>query len=178
MKAIKNHIIISLIAVVATNFFFVLSLIFGVGTLNALLVDGISFIQFFTIINIVLVMVAGLSIFYRDLGNTILRWGYSNYLRGAFLIVLSVLLFIAASLILFGLHFALKDSIHLLENIAATAMSPLFIALTFYFLLVSTLMFFISNLERRSGDVFRLISQSMGNTLGPTLVDRGLCSLT
>lgn len=173
MKATKNHIIISLIAVVATNFFFVLSLIFGVGALNKLLIDGISFIQFVAIINVVLLMVAGLSIFYKDLGNTILRWGYSNYLRGAFLILLSVLLFIAASLILFGLHFALKNSFHLIENIADTAMSPLFIALTFYFLLVSTLMFFISNLERRSGDVFRLISQSMGNTLGPTLVDRG-----
>lgn len=173
MKAIKNHIILSLIALIATNFFFVLSLIFGISATNELLVDGISFVQFIGIINIVLIIVAGLSVFYKDLGNTILRWGYSNYLRGAFLIVLSVLLFISASLILFGIHFALINPFDVIENIIDTATSPFFIALTFYFLLVSTLMFFISNLERRSGNIFRLIEQSMGNTIQPTVVDRG-----
>ncbi|MBP2831086.1 HlyD family efflux transporter periplasmic adaptor subunit [Aquimarina sp. U1-2] len=172
MKRLKNHIIISLIAQVATNIFFIITLLIGISSINQAMVRGVSFLEFVAITNGALIIISAFSITYKNFGNQLLKWGYSNAFRGLVLIVLSVIVFYFASLILFGFHFVIKK-IWIIEGLLNVMSNSYFGALTFYFAMVSTLMFFISNLERRSGNVFRLMAQSMGNSMKPKLVDRG-----
>ncbi|GAB5476148.1 MAG: hypothetical protein Mars2KO_42470 [Maribacter sp.] len=173
MKSLKNHIILSLIALISTNMYFVLWLLIDETASRTQIIDDMSFFQFMGITNGALIVISMFSITYKNLGDRMLAWGYSNVFRFAFLLVVSILIFVVANVLLFFAHFALTGANELTDSVVDAINNTYFLPLVFFFSLVSILMFFISNLERRSGNVFRLMAQSMGNSLRPQLVERG-----
>ena len=173
MKAIKNHIILSIIAILATNVYFLMCWLIDTDLVTKNVVTGLRFSEFMLITNGALIIISLFSITYKNLGDTFLAWGYSNVFRFVALIVLSVAVFAVSSSVLFSIHFSINSPQNVMVGLAPTLFSKHFIALNVFFFLVSVFMFFISNLERRSGDVFRLMAQSMGNSIKPKLVDRG-----
>lgn len=173
MKTLKNHIILSVIAMFATNVYFLMWLFIDHSAMESDITEGISFFEFMTITNGALLIISVFSITYKDLGDSFLSWGYSNVFRFVSLITLSVFIFGSASVLLIGIHINSTTKLNSIRTILIIVQSSHFSSLLFFFTLVSILMFFISNLERRSGNVYRLIAQSMGNALKPKLVNRG-----
>lgn len=173
MKTLKNHIILSLIAIFATNTFFLFSWISDFYTTSGSIINGLSFLQFLGIVNGALVMIALFSLTYKKLGDDLLSWGYSNAFRFVLLIILSLFVFITAYVLLLFVHFILRENSDPILAVSEVFKSSYFHSLIFYFSLVSILMFFISNLERRSGNITLLIAQSMGEIVKPKSVDKG-----
>ncbi|WP_299519290.1 adenylate/guanylate cyclase domain-containing protein [Winogradskyella sp.] len=163
----------SIIAIVATNIYYILWLLIDASVTTRQIINGLSFYEFVVITNGALLIICILSITYKRLGDRLLKWGYSNILRFIMITMVSLLFFISGSIILFSLHFKLKNAEDIYASTVASIDNSYFIPLVFFFGLTSILMFFISNLERRSGNVFRLIAQSMGNSLQPKLIERG-----
>jgi len=178
MKALKNHIILSLIALFSTNMYFVLWLLIDDSASGTQIIDDLSFFQFMGITNGALIVISMFSITYKNLGDRMLAWGYSNVFRFVFLIVVSIVIFVVANVLLFFAHFAIIGVNELTASVVDTISNTYFFPLVFFFSLVSILMFFISNLERRSGNVLKLMSQSMGASLKPKLAQRGFMLLT
>ncbi len=173
MKSLKNHIILSLIALFSTNMYFVLWLLIDKSVSGTQIMNELSFFQFMGITNGALIVISMFSITYKNLGDRMLAWGHSNVFRFVFLVLLSILIFVLANVLLFSVHFAIRGVNGLTASVTDAIGNTYFLPLVFFFSLVSILMFFISNLERRSGSVFRLFAQSMGNSLKPKLVERG-----
>ncbi|WP_422106519.1 adenylate/guanylate cyclase domain-containing protein [Winogradskyella sp.] len=173
MKALRNHIILSIIAIIATNIYYVMWLLIDASVIKRQIIEELSFYEFVAITNGALMIICILSITYRQLGDRLLKWGYSNMLRFITVTSVSLLFFIGSNIVLFSVHFKLKNVDDVYASTVASIDNSFFVPLVFFFGLTSILMFFISNLERRSGNVFRLISQSMGSSLKPKLVERG-----
>ncbi len=175
MKHLVSHTVLSLIAFAATNVYFVLVLLIDPypGKRDHLITQALSFYEFMGLANGALLIISIASITYKDLGDRMLSWGYSNVFRFFCLILLSLSIFIAACIGLFAIHFSIHGIADLPQALHAGLSNPYFISLVFYFGLVSTLMSFISNLERRSGSIQRLLSHSMGKIIKPQLTQRG-----
>lgn len=160
-------------ALFATNVFFITWILIDTAATETKIIDGLSFYHFLGITNGALIIISVFSITYKNLGDRILVWGYSNGIRAVLLVVLSVLIFVVACFLLFIVHFELQTNTDVLLGAFQSISNSYFLSLTVFFSFVSLMMFFISNLERRSGNVLRLMSQSMGNSLRPKLVERG-----
>ena len=173
MKNIANHIILSTIAITATNVFFVIWVLIDGHATRSEIVNGLSFFEFLGITNGAVFIISVFSVTYKSLGDKVLAWGYSNLMRGLLLVLLSVFVFGVACLLLFIVHFQLNTDFNALAYAFYSINNSYFLSLSVFFSLVSVLMFFISNLERRSGSIKRLLSQSMGQSLEPTLTNRG-----
>ncbi len=173
MKQLISHIILSIIAFLATNVYFILGWLIDAPTGSNFITEGLTFYEFMAIANTALLIISIASITYKNLGDRILSWGHSNTVRLIGLILLSVGIFTTACLVLFTIHYSINN----IENVPGALFDILsnghFISLVFYFSLVSILMFFISNLERRSGSIQRLFSQSMGESIKPHLLEKG-----
>ncbi|BFP42078.1 hypothetical protein FGF1_29230 [Flavobacteriaceae bacterium GF1] len=173
MKHLVSHTILSIIALAATNVYFVLALLINPQIEQQHIAHTLSFYEFMGIANGALLIISIASITYKELGDRMLSWGYSNAFRLFWLILLSVTIFVMACMGLFALHYVIYDTLDIPRAIYNSLGNTYFISLVFYFALVSVLMFFISNLERRSGSIQRLLSQSMGEIIKPKLVQRG-----
>ncbi len=160
-------------AVTATNVYFLMWCLLDQHAVEQKITTNLDFYEFMAITNGALIIISLFSITYKNLGDTILEWGYSNAFRFVVLILLSIFIFALACIFLLAIHFHINASYSVTNAISNTVLSPFFGSLIVFFSLVSILMFFISNLERRSGNMFRLMSQSMGNSLKPKLVRRG-----
>lgn len=141
--------------------------------LHTNLSEHLNFLEFVAITNGALLIISIYSATYKNLGDKVLAWGYSNVLRFVLLIVLSLVIFVIAYALLMSVHFQINQVSELVTSVIGSINNTYFLPLVFFFVLVSILMFFISNLERRSGSVIRLLSQSMGQTIKPNLVNRG-----
>lgn len=173
MNRLKSHTVLSIIAFLATNVFFVLGLLIDAIPSHNEIAVGLNFYYFFWISNGALLIISMASIGFKDFGDRLLAWGCSNGLRFVFVILLSVVIFVVAMTVLIGLHYFLAGSTKTTRDILVVLGSKYFISLTFYFMLISIMMFFISNLERRSGSAIRLMALSMGKVLQPKLTERG-----
>ncbi|MEO1487105.1 MAG: adenylate/guanylate cyclase domain-containing protein [Bacteroidota bacterium] len=173
MNKLQSHIVLSTIAFLATNVFFVLGLLIDSNIVQDQIVTGLGFHTFFLISNSALLIISMASIGFKEFGDRLLVWGCSNVLRFLLVILMSVLIFFVAMITLLSIHYFLTESISVTNSVLAVLTSKYFISLTFYFLLISIMMFFISNLERRTGSVIRLMALSMGQVLNPKLTERG-----
>ena len=173
MKHLISHTILSIIALAATNVYFVLALLINPQIEQQYIAHALSFYEFMGIANGALFIISIASITYKELGDRMLSWGYSNAFRLFWLILLSVTIFIMACMGLFALHYVIYNTVDIPRAIYDSIGNTYFISLVFYFALVSVLMFFISNLERRSGSIQRLLLQSMGEIIKPKLMQRG-----
>jgi len=173
VKALNNHIILSFIAFVATNIYFVLWFLIDAQILQDQVTQKLSFFEFVGITNGALIIISMFSITYRKFGDLILQWGYSNLLRFVILVTLSAIIFVVACIVLFTFHFYRVGTEDIFISIKNSINNSYYIPLVFFFIVISMLMFFISNLERRSGSISRLLSQSMGKTIEPRMIYRG-----
>ena len=173
MKALNNHIILSLIAFIAMNIYFVIWLLINSTVTQGQIIGHLNFYEFVGITNGALAIVSALSIYYKKLGNRLLQWGYSNFFRFIVITAISIFAFTLSCLLLFSIHFKLNNLDSINSALLGSVTNTYFIPLLFFFGLTSVLMFFISNLEQRSGSIYKLLSQSMGQSLKPRLTRRG-----
>ena len=173
MKKLNNHIILTLIAVFATNVYFLMWLLIDNAVTSRSIYANLSFYEFLFITNGALLIISVFAVTYKKIGDRIIKQGFTNSFRFFFKLILSILVFVMASALLFLVHFSIKSTDEVFESTVNTLASPYFIALAIFFGLTSILMFFISNLERRSGNIATLFFQSMGKIIHPKLVMRG-----
>lgn len=153
--------------------YFILVLLTGIDAEAHAITKGLGFYEFMGLTNGALLVISVASITYKDLGDRMLSWGYSNAIRFLWLILLSISIFVLACSGFFALHFYIHGAFDIVKRVYESLYDPYFVSLVFYFSLVSVLMFFISNLERRSGSIQRLLSQSMGKIMKPHLTRKG-----
>lgn len=173
MKSLNKHIILTLIAVFSTNVYFLMWLLIDSGVTKDFITEDVSFYEFLGITNGALLIISMFAITYKKLGDTLIKRGYSNSFRFVFKLLLSIVVFVISNTILFGIHFNIKQAISPFQSTMDIVTSSSFTALVVFFGFTSILMFFISNLERRSGNISTLFSQSMGEIIKPSLTERG-----
>ncbi|MEM6684358.1 MAG: adenylate/guanylate cyclase domain-containing protein [Bacteroidota bacterium] len=173
MKKLNNHIVLTLIALFSTNVYFLIWLLIDVKIIRTQLITQLSFYEFMMITNGALLVISIFSITYKKLGDILLMNGYSNRFRFFFKVFLSVIIFVLASVVLFAIHFSINPTASVLGSVQNVVSSSYFIALVIFFSFTSMLMFFISNLERRSGNIATLFFRSMGEIIQPKLIQRG-----
>ncbi|MEM6720667.1 MAG: adenylate/guanylate cyclase domain-containing protein [Bacteroidota bacterium] len=173
MKTLNNHIILTLIAIFSTNVYFLMWFLMDEAVTQRNIVAQLSFYEFMSITNGALLIISIFSVTYKKMGDQLIENGFSNRFRFFFKVLLSVFIFVMASLLLFAIHFMVKTASTAFENVQDVMTSPYFTALVIFFSFTSILMFFISNLERRSGNISTLFFRSMGEFIQPTLTKRG-----
>ncbi|MEM7484323.1 MAG: adenylate/guanylate cyclase domain-containing protein [Bacteroidota bacterium] len=176
IKKLKNHIGLSFIAAGLTNIFFVIWFLLDKESINNKVADSITFWQLLIITNVGLVFTSLVALTYKKLLVYLVKMRLPNVLRLIINIGASVVTFFISSFGLFIVHFVVSQYYGFSEAIqsAVTVISStIFGSLIAFFAFISALMFFISNLERRSGNLSKLISQSFGDSVKPILVKRG-----
>ncbi len=173
MKTLNNHIILTLIAVFATNVYFLMWLLIDATVIQNNISEYFSFYEFLGVTNGALLIISIFAITYKELGDTLIKKGFSSRFRFFFKLIISLLLFVLANIVLFVIHFNLKSVGNVFQLTLDITTSSYFTALVVFFGFTSILMFFISNLERRSGNISTLFSQSMGDIIQPRLTERG-----
>ncbi|MEM6893805.1 MAG: adenylate/guanylate cyclase domain-containing protein [Bacteroidota bacterium] len=171
-----NHILLTLIAFLATNVLFLILLIIDEGILWEKVFDEMSFLNFVGIANAGLLGTSLAARTFKGLGDVMTLQGYLPGIQFTVKLSLSISVYVAAALLATVIHYHLLVKLPWSEALAMAwkfSAQNYFIATVFFIGLTSVLMFFISNLERRSGSVARLFSQSMGEVLKPRLTERG-----
>jgi len=176
MKNLNNYIMLTLIAFLATNMFFLILLIIDNGITRGNVFDELSFLNFVGIANTGLLGISFAAPTFKRLGNTMTFRGYSSGIQFSIKLSLSIMIYVTVALLATMIHYLILVQLPWSEGLAMAwkfSSHNYFIATVFFIGLISILMFFISNLERRSGSVARLFSQSMGEVLKPRLTERG-----
>ncbi|MGD1947270.1 MAG: adenylate/guanylate cyclase domain-containing protein [Croceivirga sp.] len=176
MERIKNHIVLTLIAAGTTNLYFLLWFLFNDGQFPETIYQGLSFNGFFLMVNISILLVSMVTMGFNQLGDRMRALGFGSGTRltvKTSITVLLLVLFIAMGLFLKFTVFQDLQTETALNRTWIILNMPKFRALMLFFMVISILMFFISNLERRMGNVYRLFSQSMGKAIHPKLSEKG-----
>ncbi|MEO1546266.1 MAG: adenylate/guanylate cyclase domain-containing protein [Bacteroidota bacterium] len=172
----NNHIKISAKGVFTTNVYFGMWLLTIPKAVTTPVSAGITFMEFFVIANVSLLIVSLATLPFNRLGDYLMARNWSSGNRLLLKSAITSVVFILGVASLLFIHFKILKGYT--WNLLPTAIydgifNRYFISLIVFFLLISCLMFFISNLERRSGSITRLLAQSMGETVKPKLVERG-----
>ena len=176
MRIFKNHIFLTAIAVFSTNIYFVMYLwLIPVNAINPV-VKGLIFSEFLVVTNLSLLIISVFAVMYNTYRKYLISNNLSSVMRFIITTGTTVFIFIGVNLIFYFIHYVLFKNYPLQEvgiALKNALLNKYFTSLTMFFMLTCMLMFFVSNLERRSETIAHFISQSMGEILKPKLVDRG-----
>lgn len=160
----------------STNVYFLMWLIIDINITSRELIRGLDFTSFFLMANAGLLTVSLVSVSYVKLGDLLTDNGFRSIQLFLFKTVISVAIFYSVVMLAAAVHFALiavPETSNIRDTLLSFTTSPYLTALLVFFSFTCMLMFFISNLERRSGNISKLFSQSMGEVIRPTLVHKG-----
>ena len=176
IKKLKRHFILSLIAVLTTNLYFATWFMASPGPFRGPVAEDLSFNGFFLMVNISLLGVCLMALAFPGIGAYLAAKGHGSGAQLTSKTTISVLSF--TIFMGFGLWVKFRfvkdydwdqSYFHTWEILSMAK----FRALLLFFTFISILMFFISNLEERTGNIARLWKQSMGEILGPKVMSKG-----
>lgn len=176
LNKLKGHLVLSFIATFATNLYFATWFMISPGPFRKPIAEDLSFNGFFLLVNLSLLGVSLIAIIYPNIGAVMSRKGYGpgGLLTAKTTIsVVSFALLMALGLFIKFRYFKGYSSINSYYHLWEILSMGKFRALLFFFTVISVLMFFISNLEQRTGNITRLWKQSMGEILNPKVLFKG-----
>lgn len=160
----------------ATNLYFATWFMISPGPFRGPVAEDLSFNGFFLLVNLSLIGVSLLAVTYPNIGAKMARSGYGP----GVLLTAKTTISVVSFALLTGLGLFIKfwyfkgyTAIASYDHLWEVLSLAKFRALLFFFTIISVLMFFISNLEQRTGNIARLWKQSMGEIIDPKVLFKG-----